>query len=595
VIGAQVNVLDARDPANDGATVADEHGRFRLSANPGELDLIARADAYSIEVRRVRAPARGVVIVLAPGGVIRGRVVASESEEPVADVLVSAVQRGGAQAVPISVVSGPLGEFMLSHLAGGAYELSALAPRWRSEPLLVALAVGGETTGATLELWPAATLSGQILLAGEPCQTGSVSLEGAEGRRAFSAPQGRVRIEGLWPGDHHLEIECSGALALHEALQVATDPISRTWSLERGLAVEGSVESALGRPVSGVDVIVEPVGDPLGRPRAQCVSDEHGDFSCAGLLPGRYECSLAGGDGHPASDSIAVSLSDRTVRIRLVSDAAATIHVQLEQPEDSSVGVNVFARHASGGVTEATVAGGAFVLERLPLGDYELYASASEILQPGSPVAAARLDRDGQVLEVTLPRAATLEIAGRVLDECGQPLVDGWVHARAAGVLKHGHDPAQSPVLTDDEGRFLLSGLLPGTYHVRVESATHEGHVEQINAGAREVVIRAEAMASISGEVVTADGVPVSRFRLVHQRGDEWLDELPVRGARWQLPWLRPGNYRLEFHAAGATALEQLVLLPGEQRHLRVTVSAEHAAGDRRTTPEVERSGPPLR
>lgn len=82
--------------------------------------------------------------------------------------------------------------------------------------------------------------------------------------------------------------------------------------------------------------------------------------------------------------------------------------------------MHVSARPRQGFPVEAERRGNEFHFDSLLLGPYSVYLEAS----PGTPRDVV-LERDAQRLEVSLPWPEERSISGVVLDEHGQPAVEG--------------------------------------------------------------------------------------------------------------------------------------------------------------------------
>ena len=129
------------------------------------------------------------------------------------------------------------------------------------------------------------------------------------------------------------------------------------------------------------------------------------------------------------------------------------------------------------GRTARTDAEGRYEFKDLPAGRYQLTASKAGFVQlqhgqlrpfeSGKPIDV----RDGDVIEkveFSLPRGAV--IAGRVLDELGEPAVEVSVAALRYQYVKGRRRllPAGRSAVTNDIGEFRLYGLMPGSYYVSV-------------------------------------------------------------------------------------------------------------------------------
>jgi hypothetical protein len=117
---------------------------------------------------------------------------------------------------------------------------------------------------------------------------------------------------------------------------------------------------------------------------------------------------------------------------------------------------------------------GQFELRDLPAGEYRLTVSKSGFVslaygqrQPFEAAEVIALEQ-GQRVSATmaLPRAGA--IAGRIIDEYGEPLAQTRVQALRARTVEGRRrlQPAGPVDLTDDTGAFRLYGLAPGDYYV---------------------------------------------------------------------------------------------------------------------------------
>lgn len=78
---------------------------------------------------------------------------------------------------------------------------------------------------------------------------------------------------------------------------------------------------------------------------------------------------------------------------------------------------------------------------------------------------------------------ATATITGQVSDAQGQPIA--W-----ATVMFTGDSPAHTDIaaVTDGQGRYCYTNLIPGTYTVLVNAEGYSAHIQQICAIAGQVV-----------------------------------------------------------------------------------------------------------
>ncbi|MEM9489747.1 MAG: carboxypeptidase regulatory-like domain-containing protein [Myxococcota bacterium] len=176
-------------------------------------------------------------------------------------------------------------------------------------------------------------------------------------------------------------------------------------------------------------------------------------------------------------------------------------------------------------------------------GQFVFQAPDGALLEANHPDFApgrARLDDRAQVsrrLTIALgPPGATAErsqLAGRVVDERGDPIADAMVRAtpveRAELAAEGGQDPRWAPqTVTDADGRFAMSGIDPGPYRV---VATRDGFAPaalSAQAGQRDLTLRLRIGAAVRGRVVSSDGEPVPAFTVAVLSKPGTLVELVV-------------------------------------------------------------------
>lgn len=249
-----------------------------------------------------------------------------------------------------------------------------------------------------------------------------------------------------------------------------------------------------------------------------------------------------------------------------------------------------------GGQSAVTDAEGAFAFEAVPKGRYRLSASKTRYVDtalgaraPGRPGRAFDL-ADGQKLEgLTIRLALAGVIAGRVLDDAGEPVSNATVIALrqrgTAGATRLA--PTMHGRSTDDTGAYRLFGLPPGRYFLSVR-AGHEAprahdlldtsgtafaptyypstpvasEAQPIDVAAgvdafADIALVPTKVTSVAGEVVDAAGRP-ARIGFVHlvpvgrEDGSDasgWLNGHVREGGGFTLSSVPPGDYTLAVQA----------------------------------------------
>ncbi len=126
---------------------------------------------------------------------------------------------------------------------------------------------------------------------------------------------------------------------------------------------------------------------------------------------------------------------------------------------------------------------GQFAFRDLPPGRFTLSSSkagyvdgASGRLRPNGPTQSLELTADQHVSDVTIPMWKHGAIAGRVMDEGGEPLVGVSVRALKRTIVAGKRQLTSSATdTTDDRGMYRISSLEPGEYVVVVPMSAGGG------------------------------------------------------------------------------------------------------------------------
>lgn len=584
-----VQGIPARSPPPEDAprrpllsvTASDAEGRFRLSVPAKRQVLVsARAEFYSAALAPVVAPARDLTLVLVPASEIVGRVLSSADSLGLGDVLVTAFSVSGPGREPRSATTNAKGEFRLTELPAGAYEVSAFSKAWRSTGTeWVSVGVGEKSEPVLLQADPAVMLSGLIRVDGEACASGSVVLVGPTSVATRIDDDGRVEIQGLLSGSYRLTIECVHAAPWREALQVQNAALERTWDLESGLSLSGRVEEPSGEAVAAANVQVHPLRGSVGV-RA-CPTNAFGEFTCSGLLPGPHRCVLSNARGQQVDALEVVIGPGGTPPVVLHTAPAATIYATISDGDADPAMLTVFARRAG----DVPITGSwsssqsRFVFDALPLGRYSLTVGMAPD-ESTSPEAEVSLDRVGQTVKVSLSAPALAPIEGSVVDSQGTPVVDAWVRA----ALSPRHYPLQArslpATLTDQDGNFTLSHVPPGQYEITASSPLGEVKLNGVPAGAQGIQLKVAEYAAMSGVVVRPSGEAVTSFELRYESDEESsADRIDSADGAWSLPWLPPGSYRVTVASSEAESSVQVSLAAGSRQELVLTLDEQPGTG----------------
>ncbi len=586
-----------------GAPVAwatsDAHGDFRLAGLAARSlhRAVARKDGFSTLVVPLAKPAdeAPLRLVLQRSRGAFGRVVDGD-EQPISGAEVSAsvfgAPRGGTRE-PVTARTDELGRFELASLPGPRIDLEASFPGYPTlrirgievppEPESVPPEPEAEATEGTL---PApepdpADLGTLVLVAGTELagrvtdpegkavaeveirvvktQEARAAAPGTALRRAtvaaVSDTRGKFRITGLEPDNklllearhpHHLPtLMRDVAPPLEEALHIVLDPAA---------SVRGDVISVAGEPIVGARVALSAASPEVGEvvPRGRqgeasrsVVTDEQGGFSIAGVVPGELLIS-ADADGYQPStpEALAVRPRETVDGLQLILKRGAVVEGLIVDEEDEAVVGADVRLAAQRGVSDAE---GRFRLVGVVPGLAPLRVEHPEFERWRREVY---VELGENLMDVVLERG--LEVAGRVVDERGEP-VSG---AQVAFERRNWRDPRRHETVSDDAGVFRVSGIIDGAYDLEAGAAGYaKTHLE--------AALRIDGESFTDLEVVLRPGGSVVG-RILGLDFDELLgvavtaesDALTQRGTvdyegAYQVVDLAPGTWRVKASLEG--------------------------------------------
>ena len=488
-------------------------GRYAVRAVRGDS---ASAPQRGVEASESPAAAAAVVLELAPGRAVTGRVI-DDAGSALAEVPVRIETDTGAPGedpLPALVRSDRDGNFA-SMVFPGSYRLSASRP------------------GYVLRRSPAVDTRG----AGEPVKT---VLELVRGARVF----GKV-VDPRGGAAAGARVRCLASAI--EDLTVQTGPLP--------LAAEAAaMPSGAGRA--------------LGTTRAT-VADREGRFTVDDLIPGRYRVEVAHGGAEPLrSDEFVLAPGERRdvgklamrpgfpVTGRVVDESGGPI-------DGARVVVAAGGASASAGLGTVTDTGGHFSLA-LPAGSYRLSANASGrgTAQVSVEVAAGS---SPPALEIKLVRAEA-RLEGLVRDDGGRPLARArlavWPADMIDPVVPAGASPVGSAV-ADVGGHFTIAPLPAGDARLEIHHPDYPTSVQTVTPG-KYANLTVPFPGGIAGEVkAKTTGASIARGRLeaVGPGGAKATADVRKDGT-FRLLRLVPGHWRLTVVATGYRSAEKELEVP---------------------------------
>jgi len=434
--------------------------------------------AWHARLDGVHPDGEPVVLTLAEGGELAGRVVGSAGRPPAFRLLARRSVPGRGERMELESVERTYGEgeatFRIAGLAPGAWSVEVQAGDEGSVRREVLL-----PTAAPVEL--VLGHGGGAALLARVVDPAGASVAGAEvevapygaANRSSSAWSGRTGIEGT----AMLEDLPAGA-ALVTALGTRDAP-SETVEVElvggstadvelrlrRGGRIEGGVVDAAGDGVANAEVVVDVAG--TSRPIRSVRTDAGGRFVAEGLPPGTVWVTARLVSGETLRSEVEIH-EDASESVRLVAPLRRPVLLvgRIRVDGRAVAGVQVQASGADRRMNPVRTDGeGRYALELPGPGLYRLqmevdvadrYGASREI----DVVAAGERAED---FELALGR-----VSGSVLDADGRPVPSAWVHALSAPTAD-GTASTWGSARVDARGGYELE-LPAGEYGVRVDA-----------------------------------------------------------------------------------------------------------------------------
>jgi protocatechuate 3,4-dioxygenase beta subunit len=451
----------------------------------------------------------GVNFVLKPGVALKGSV-----NDLTGGGIVGALVVGESGADRAVTTSGAKGEFTLWVEAG---------------QVLVKAAASGYAPGMTggsapehffkIDLVPGATLVGRAVIAGEETPVAGVFIEGigVEGSWERSSTktdeEGRFRIEGLSPGRYRVEATSEGREGYSRSsitLAMGETSSEVLIELDPAFVVRGRVvDKATGAPCTSGTVMIT---DGKQSEFSQAPIEPDGWARMASVIPGTYRVEVTCKGHVKGEDYPLVAVKDRDLApLTWPVDKGASIRVEVVDAEGHTPkNVSVTAiMEASWGQSEHVEADGAFLVEGLKPGRYNVMAQTADGARADQPADASTGKEER--IRIELPASGAIE--GVVEDDAHRRVPN--VHVRAFG-------PRNGWARSLDDGTFSIKNLAPGDYEVGTKDAPGRRRqqgpddpravkVTVVAQGHAKVRITVEARSGvIQGRVVDASDRPVT-------------------------------------------------------------------------------------
>ena len=414
---------------------------------------------------------------------------------------------------------------LVVQLAADSYDFAAAAEGFQTGTL-TSKAISKPTT-VDLALERAAILRGRVHRGDHGVANVSVNILGGRSRvHVTTDTDGAFQIGGLAPGGYRL------VFFKQDELIDRTVDIEAPGTVDLALPPTGTLrarvlDSATGMPVREFAFSVEPVeADPGMRHGAgvhRGESTEDGTFTLE-IPAGNYRVS-AGSAGYTSSEPVEVRVVEQeTTTIDLALGRGATISGRVTDESGlpvASADVMVMAaefertrmrRAARVGPGQAKTADdGTFTVTGVEPGEAQL-----TVRKQGYVLHRETIEVEGS-MSVDVQLARGLSIRG-IVTRAGRPVEGAQVGASTAAIGGE-HQSA----VTDDDGRFTLSGLVAGRYTVSAYLEEHHTEVRDVDPSRRKEIAlsldpkpRGVIYGTVTGIPPTLGGKYVRRTVMVH-------------------------------------------------------------------------------
>lgn len=322
--------------------------------------------------------------------------------------------------------------------------------------------------------------------------------------------------------------------------------------------------------------------------RREAETDAEGRFVLRGLPEGTVEVDVEAegfleheeeflfGEGGVRDLEVALDFGG-TLSGRVVfadGKPAPGARVTVKRP-DGATGMSSF--RADNSSSSDTDADGRFFFSALGSGPFEVLSSTPRPGEEGYYVA--RVEDVEVDSDVVLTLGPGYSVRGRVVDLAGEPIKRYALSVRPEGSFSFVTDPGSvgitSQRVRDDEGRFEVDGLLPGTWTLKIVAGGY-GEVESttliLPPSPPELLVEVFRLSTIKGTVRGPDGSPVAKASVEYRIENGGFDlgsfgfKNTNRRGQFRFGGVSPGSMVISAKADGFAPAEPLTLEVGREQ-----------------------------
>lgn len=614
-----------------------DDGTFTIAHMPKKWELLEVRSGDRIASRAFARDLKSPLqLKLAKGASLTGVVRDAKTQLPIGGAEVRLFQPRAVAADPMAMtaITDAKGNYAMSGLIGGDYDVAAARPNYAMANVTVHIAAG-QAVQKTLYGTPLGRIAGTVVdedkrgVAGARVEQRQVSNDSGmfmgrrwmpdRNRQTLTAPDGHFLARVETEGDLQLEAIRKGLpSARSSTMKVAAGERKSgvVITLPRGVAITGRVIDSKGKPIAGVAIAASESrgngGGPGGVRRMIINNIMRGNEDDVVRTGADGTFSLRVKEGTYDVGFSRQGYAGKTMRAQQVSASSKPLEVTLEP------GVEISGRVTRGGtpvegvqvipimseqITPVqTAPDGTFRIVDLTPGEMMIaFSKREEFIQQTRAVTAPATD-----VNVELPPGG--RVTGRVVDKSSHAPVKvfeaGVSQSRNGGGMVMMMPPTMQS-FTSDDGTFTLENVPAGPLTVVVSAPNYvQGRVPNLTVEAgkttENVEVALETGVRVTGHVTGPDGAPAGGATV---RIDSMAGGRMMRGGGMNDPYtvadpngeytlenVEPGEKTIVFSRTGLIATSKTVTLSGDHAQ----VDAQLSAGVHTTGIVVNEGGTPV-